>query len=277
MGRLHQWQQNLQNACKPPMYVRSLHIGAASRSGLSGCVLWALRYAHECDDAELAWSPPAALLPDVFDFQANCFDSFLSNIRVYSLGAPEDSSSGPGVERGAIHDAIKSMVANDQCWGVRGRHFSPLFRDFHHDDVERLLTWKVYGSLCGLFVYYFGRVPPSVSPFLILAVIGGQAAFRELTKEDIMALDPDTFKTLKPWLAVESDDEDIPTGPSSALNQMSIELTGKSVRFAHSFFSSFDESHDVLLGEGSCTSSPLPVRSPQPDGVPCRTGCFRRL
>lgn len=232
---LSMWHQALLRSCEAPDdCISSLTIRASSRMGLVLAVDWALRRAFsESIDTNLTsgWRPPPDLIPDLMEFVADGIDSFLSLRRTYQMGDPTSSfTSGVGVEQGTFDQMNSRMLACKNYWASRETHFYPLFNETPIEDPERLLQWKVNGLLCGLFMNYFGRTPPSVCPLLILAVIGGHDKFRNLTSNDVLALDPSVYQLLKPWLVLDPDAPTIPTKVAGDLDTLWMGLTGKSVR-----------------------------------------------
>lgn len=135
------------------------------------------------------------------------------------LRADRVVSTGEGVQQSVFHSAIQQMTSDSAYWQSVGSFKTPVFSSVAND--ERYARWKAYGALCTIFVCTYGQAPRPVSPFILLALISGDASLlSRLDVEWISMLDTELADDLHPWFNLQPGDL-IPasnlTSPVSAL------------------------------------------------------------
>ncbi|KAJ7718210.1 hypothetical protein B0H14DRAFT_2303003, partial [Mycena olivaceomarginata] len=102
--------------------------------------------------------------------------------------------------------SISSAVEDHRFWGpaASGGFFIPVFSMAGITTPEGCQIFAAYGSLLAIHSFTLGQGPIPVSIWLLLALVSGK---RMLIPSDVLvALDPDAFDTLAPWLTMEVTD-----------------------------------------------------------------------
>ena len=146
------------------------------------------------------------------------------SLRFYSILRPDGqvASSGVGLERGVFNAALEKALANTGYWRPSGGVIYPMFSLLRDSTTTRKMQWKAFGTLCALYLLYYNVGPTPLSPFLLLAAIGGKEAFMSLSERELLALDADAARKLAPWFAL-GPNQPLPMSPRSPLGQLLIE------------------------------------------------------
>ena len=245
--KLNSWQMSVSTACRSSLCREHVVIKTTSEKALVECLLASLfdlwkRHSQICPSVP----PRGANKSDVIQFNAITLDSYLTaeydrewvifELEKASESAPSTSkpeyklvTTGKGVERGVFDSAVAEVAGNKNYFRDADAYVIPHFTPLPLQDKERVLWWKACGTLCALYLMYYGRGPSPISPFLLLAAIGGEDAFQKLSLDTIWALDPASAEALQPWFALDPL-QDLPTDPMDPVCQLLIQLLDIEVR-----------------------------------------------
>jgi hypothetical protein len=108
------------------------------------------------------------------------------------------------------------MIQMHQFFVPRGSFKGPVFLPTSEPLLDRLLMWRTFGSLMALHMLYFKQGPADISPFLVLAILGGHEAMNP-SATYIAHADPEMADTMHPWLSITHEDP-MPTNPLDPLS-----------------------------------------------------------
>ncbi|KAJ7681811.1 hypothetical protein B0H14DRAFT_2655107 [Mycena olivaceomarginata] len=130
-----------------------------------------------------------------------------SRIRRLHNSSEGEVAIGPGPERAAYRQAISNAVQDHRFWGpaASGGFFIPVFSMAGITTPERCQIFAAYGSLLAIHSFTLGQGPIPVSIWLLLALVSGKSGML-IPSDVLVALDPDAFDTLAPWLTMEVTD-----------------------------------------------------------------------
>lgn len=216
-----------------------LELRGASIDDLAKAIIEAaLRY-HKCP------FDSAPSFPGIVSHSLNSLLSFFSPLYSHTFTidkAGHAETSGRGLELAVWHRVFERITTgpdSEVFWVKHFGYYVPKFSTLPTaPPYERSRIWNAYGFLCGLFIFYYGRPPPTISPFIIFVLLGepsaGKASFSRLTHEFILALDWEIARRLEPWFALKPTD---PLPYAKDASQRLLELllsTGAEVRAATS-------------------------------------------
>jgi hypothetical protein len=92
-------------------------------------------------------------------------------------------------------------------WVTRGSFVSPAFNLL--TSSEQITYWKTFGTILGLYVYYFKQWPRQFNPFIFLSLEGGSSVL-DVSPDYLRHLDPITADKLSPWFEISKSDS-LPT------------------------------------------------------------------
>lgn len=212
---------------------------STSFEGLPQAVLAGLVHIYKLGERAANSSPP---LPDgVVSYQPILLHAFLHPTFYRSYQLVEDNtyhtiiSSGVGLERSIMHEAMKLMISDYTYWRSIGPWFAPSFSPSEEADHARLIHWYAYGSFCALHIIDSGRAPFPVSPFFLLLLIAGKDGFTYLTDKLVTALDSESADKLRPWFDLPWDQE-LPTSMRADVCQTIIAHAEFDVSLNHAVF-----------------------------------------
>ena len=116
------------------------------------------------------------------------------------------SGVGRGLERLVYRHLVQTaVIRSPHIWQARDPFIIPKILQVHPNQT-RLDTMQVWGSLAALHIIHLGLSPSPISPFLILATVGGTCAFDNLSEACIRKLDWQAADVLSPWFALTASD-----------------------------------------------------------------------
>jgi hypothetical protein len=150
-------------------------------------------------------------------------------IRQFSDGSYGDVAIGPGPERAVYRQAIANIVQDHRFWApaANSGFYVPVFSVVSVAIPERCHRFSAYGSLLALHCFSLAQGPIPVSMWLLLALVSGRQGML-IPTEVLLALDPNAFDTLAPWLMMTPSDP-MPTDFAHPLCQFLVNIMERQV------------------------------------------------
>ncbi|KAJ7833508.1 hypothetical protein B0H14DRAFT_3710538 [Mycena olivaceomarginata] len=205
------WQLTLNRGLFGATDIPTVNLHAETIESAAQAVWKFLLHLEQCSGTD----QPFALPEGTVSFSATTtLQSFFRPTRSVRIGihrlhdgGHSNVTVGPGPERALYRHAISTATQDHRYWApaASGHFFVPVFSITSIAIPERFQVFAAYGALLALHCFILGQGPIPISPWLLLALVSGKPGMLVPTPV-LLALDPDAFDTLAPWLTMKVDD-----------------------------------------------------------------------